>query len=101
MTDDTENMNSWVEGLVDAGAETLAEIRGDWYVQKQLIQMEARQAQIDLDALLAPLKERIAKLEGQMTVLLGGDSTNAPTRSKRSKQSQDNGQHRLLEHQPQ
>jgi hypothetical protein len=97
MTDDIER-----EAFIDAGARVLAGIRDEWSVQKQLIEAEARQlVQTDLDAMLTPLRERIAKLEGQMTVLLGGDSTNNPTRSKRSKQSPDNGQSRLLEHRPQ
>jgi hypothetical protein len=93
--------NDAIDGILDAASETLAEIQDDWDAQKQLIQAEARQLQTDLDSLLAPLKERIAKLEGQMTVLLGGDTANSPTRSKRAKQSQDNGQRRLLEHRPQ
>jgi hypothetical protein len=88
------------EGFLDAGAQTLADIRKDWDCQKQLIAAENRERQADLDALLAPLRERIARLEGQMTVLLGGDSTNSPTRSKRSKQSPVNDHGRLLEHRP-
>jgi hypothetical protein len=95
MTNDIER-----EAFIDAGAQILAGIRDEWSVQKQLIEAEARQLlQTDLDQMLAPLRERIAKLEGQMTVLLGGDNANSPARSKRSKQ-QDNGS-RLLEHRPQ
>ena len=90
----------WREAFIDAGAETLLEVRQDWDREKKLIRAENREMQVDFDALLAPLRERLAKLEGQMTVLLGGDSANGPTRSKRSKQSQDNGQSRLLEHRP-
>jgi hypothetical protein len=95
------NIDDVTDGILEAASETLAEIQDDWDAQKQLIQAEARQLQTDLDSLLAPLKERIAKLEGQMTVLLGSDSTNSPPKSKRSKQSPDNGQSRLLEHRPQ
>jgi hypothetical protein len=73
-----------------------------WSVQKQLIEAEARQlVQTDLDAMLTPLRERVAKLEGMVNVLLGDDTANSPTRSKRAKQSPDNGHGRLLEHRPQ
>jgi hypothetical protein len=93
--------DDWVDAFVDCGAETLNEIRDDWEREKEIIRAQNRELQTDFDALLAPLRERLAKLEGQMTVLLGGDSANGPTRSKRSKQSQDNGQSHLIEHRAQ
>jgi hypothetical protein len=93
--------DAWVDAIVDCGAETLNEIRDDWDTQKQLILAEARQAQVDIEAALAPLRERIATLEGKMAVLLGSSSTNSPTRAKRSKQAPTNGERRLLEHRPQ
>jgi hypothetical protein len=96
-----QTINDWVESLVECGAETLNEIRQEWDREKEIIQLQNRQMTTDLDALLAPLRERLAKIEGQMTVLLGGDNTNSPTRSKRSKQLPDNGHSRLLEHRPQ
>jgi hypothetical protein len=95
---ETTNDKLWREAFIDAGAETLADIRQDWNCQKQLIEAKNRELQVNFDALLAPLRERIARLEGQITVLLGGDSTNSPTRSKRSKQSPVNDHGRLLEH---
>jgi hypothetical protein len=94
----SDTFDDAVDGLLDAGAEALADIRQDWDRQKQLIEAQARQTQTDLDALLAPLRERLAKLEGQVSVLLGGDAVNNSARSKRAKQSQNNG--RLLEHKP-
>lgn len=87
------------EGFLDAGAQTLADIRQDWAREKQLIAAENRERQADLDALLAPLRERLAMLEGKMAVLLG-EASASPTRSKRqSKQAPVNGNGRLLEHQ--
>jgi hypothetical protein len=98
----TENTDELCrEAFIEAGAETLAEVLKDWDREKEIIQAQNRQMQVDFDALLAPLRERIAKLEGQMTVLLGGDNVNGPVRSKRSKQSPDNSHGRLLEHRPQ
>jgi hypothetical protein len=98
---ETTNDELWREAFIDAGAETLADIRQDWHREKEIIRAENRQLQVDLEALLAPLKERLAKLEGQMTVLLGGDSANSAVKSKRLRQSQDNSHSRLLEHRPQ
>ena len=86
--------DDWVDAFVDCGAEALCEIRCDWDREKALIQAENRQLQVDLDALLAPLRERIAKLEGQLetlTSLLAGDTTNNPARSKHLRQQRDNG----------
>jgi hypothetical protein len=93
------NSDLWTESFVQAGAEVLAKITLDWQQQKQIIQMQNRELTVDFDALLAPLRERIARLEGQVEMLaslLGGDSANGSTRSKRLKQ-QDNGHSRLLE----
>jgi hypothetical protein len=89
------------EAFFDAGAQTLAEIRQDWHDQKQLIAAENRQLQADLESLLAPLREKIARLEGQMTVLLGSEASTSSTRSKRTKQTPADGNSRLLEHRSQ
>jgi hypothetical protein len=83
---------------MDCAATRVSARRQDWDRQKQLIEAQARQTQTDLDALLAPLRERLARIEGQLAVLLGGDAVNNSTRSKRSRQSPNNG--RLLEHRP-
>jgi hypothetical protein len=88
----TQNINDWIEGLVDAGAETLCEIRCDWDREKALIQAENRQQRVDLDALLAPLKERISRLEGEVSILttmLGSDSGRA--KAKQLRQQRDSG----------
>ena len=99
---ETTNDKLWREAFIDAGAETLADIRQDWNCQKQLIEAENRELHADLEALLAPLRERLARLEGQMAVLLGGEAGTSSARSKRqSKQSPVNGNARLLEHRPQ
>jgi hypothetical protein len=90
------------EAFLDAATRILAGIRDEWSVQKQLIEAEARQlVQTDLDQMLAPLRERLPRVEGQLSILLGGDNANGSTRSKRSKPSPDNGHGRLLEHRPQ
>jgi hypothetical protein len=80
------------EAILDAAAETLADIHDDWDREKEKMQ-------VDLDALLAPLKERVAKLEGQVEMLaslLGAGSTDSRAKSKRLK-SQDDDSRRLLE----
>jgi hypothetical protein len=89
------------DAFLDAGAHVLAELRQDWAREKQLIAAENRERQVDLDALLAPLRERLAVLEGKMAVLLGSDSSTSPARAKRAKPAPANGNARLLEHQPQ
>jgi hypothetical protein len=98
----TENTDAelWREAFIDAGAETLADIRQDWDCQKQLFHAENRQLQVDFDALLAPLRERVAKLEGQIEMLaslLNADAVDSRAKSKRLRQQQDNGSRRLLE----
>jgi hypothetical protein len=96
----TENINdTWLEAFLDAGAETLADIRHDWTREKELIQAQNRQMTSDLDALLVPLKERIARLEGEVAVLASvfGDAADSRARSKRLRQQQDNGHSGLLE----
>jgi hypothetical protein len=85
------------DAFLDAGAQVLAELRQDWAREKQLIAAENREQQVDLDALLAPLRERLALLEGKMAVLLG-EASASPARAKRGKQAPANGNARLLEH---
>jgi hypothetical protein len=82
----------WREAFVEAGAQTLADLRLEWSALKKQMQ---DQATIDLDALLAPLKERIARLEGEvatLTTMLGSDSGRA--KAKQLRPPRDNG-HRL------
>ncbi len=84
MTDPEDTTDAeWREAFIDAGAQTLADIRADWNCHKQLIAVENRELQADLEALLAPLRERLARLEGQMAVLLGGEAATSSARSKR------------------
>jgi hypothetical protein len=97
--DTTSNNDEALEAFLDAGAEALAQLRQDWAREKQLIAAENHGLQADLEALLAPMRERLAMLEGQMAVLLGGDTN--PPRAKRAKQAPVNGNGRLLEHRPQ
>jgi len=103
MTDpeDTTDDECWREAFLDAGAQTLADIRQDWSNQKQLIAAENREQQADLEALLAPMRERLALLEGKVAVLLGGEAVTSSTRSKRAKQAPVDGNGRLLEHRSQ
>jgi hypothetical protein len=94
----TENTDElWREAFVEAGAETLAEIHQDWDREKEIIRAENRQLQVDLDALLVPLKERLARLEAQVEILLDlFGSADSRAKSKRLK-PQDNDSRRLLE----
>jgi hypothetical protein len=87
------NIDEALEGFFIAGTETLAEIRLDWRREKEIIRHQNREMQVDVDALLAPIKERIAKLEGQMEMLASSLNTNGQAPSKRLRQQpqQDNG----------
>jgi hypothetical protein len=95
---ETPNDELWREAFIDAGAQTLADIRQDWAREKQLIAAENRERQTDLEVLLAPLRERLAMLEGKMAVLLSCEAGTSSTRAKRAKEAPVNG-NRLLEHQ--
>jgi hypothetical protein len=66
VTDSTQPLadnDVWLEGLAEAGAEVLAEIRCDWDREKQLIRAQSRELMTDFDA-------RIARLEGRVEVLM-------------------------------
>jgi hypothetical protein len=89
--------DDWVDAFVDCGAEALCEIRSDWDREKEIIRAQSREMQTDFDALLAPLKERLARLEAQVEILLDlFGSTDSRAKSKRLK-SQDDDSRRLLE----
>jgi hypothetical protein len=94
----TENTDElWREAFVEAGAETLAEIHQDWDREKEIIRAQNRELQVDFDTLLAPLKERLTRLEAQVEILLDlFGSADSRTKSKRFRQP-DNGSRRLLE----
>jgi hypothetical protein len=89
------NIDEALEGFLIAGTEVLTEIRLDWRREKEVIRGQTRGLTIDLDAALAPLRERIAKLEGQISAvvsLLAADSGDNRAKSKgRLKAKQDNG----------
>jgi hypothetical protein len=96
-SEDTSNNDAALDAFLDAGAEVLAQLRQDWAREKTLIAAEQRALTADFDALLAPIRERLAMLEGKVSVLLGEPGASS-VRSKRAKQAPVNG-NRLLEHQ--
>jgi hypothetical protein len=90
------NIDEALEGFFIAGVELLTEVRRDWDREKEIIRAQTRELTIDLDAALAPLKERLARLEGQIgTVvsLLGTDAgdNRAKSKARLKAKRQDNG----------
>jgi hypothetical protein len=57
------NGDGWIEAFIEAGAETLAEVRCDWSREKEVIRGQSRDLTVELEV-------RIARLEGQVDGLL-------------------------------
>jgi hypothetical protein len=57
------NYDAWVEAFIDAGAQTLAEVRRDWSREREIIRAESHELMNDFDA-------RLARLEGRIDVLM-------------------------------
>ena len=63
------DIKACLDGFLDAGAEALADIEKDWDREKEIIRQQNRELTVDIDAALAPLKERISRLEGAIEML--------------------------------